>query len=575
MADALGQGIAQPAGLVHSVKSRGSIRYWNTFLSQDFVSDIALKALIRLKGRAERLDPDQVVESFSSVGPLQDLLATEDHQVIFGRRGTGKTHALRFLYSTQLEEGDCALFVDMRNLGSDGSMYSDPSLPVTDRATRLLLDVLAFIQDGILDYVLSKPEANLKLVERSLKVFNDACTQVRVTGETTATYEDKSENTTSSSISLAARIKGLKLGGDASVNKSTGELKTDSVKLQTIGVEKLSVRFPNLSSSLRDLCNTIPANRTWVILDEWSSIPQEVQPFLADMLRRAFFTIPNITVKIGAIEHRTTFLLELDAYNSIGLEPTADVRNNVRLDEFLLFDNDKDRSVAFFKEFLFKHVLSYCREKGWAEPKDSNELYRAAFNQKTSFEEFVKSCEGVPRDALHIASTCAQMAHGKRIDIPIVRSAGHKYYQDDKSSQVDANPALRDLLQFIVDKSIRQKKTNAFLLEVGSKDRNVDLLFDRRLIHLRQKNVSSRDRSGARYYHYKIDYGCYVDLIATNLMPYEATFGRESKLEDIVVTVEIPGEDDGRSYRRSILEIEEFYEAHPEHLAPDSNRRMQ
>ena len=131
----------------------------------------------------------------------------------------------------------------------------------------------------------------------------------------------------------------------------------------------------------------------------------------------------------------------------------------------------------------------------------------------------MKSSEGVPRDALHVASLCAQKAHGKQIDIPNVRSAGHKYYQDDKSSQVDSNPALRDLLQFIVDTSIRKKNTNAFLLEVGKRDVNVDLLFDRRLIHLRQKNVSYRDKPGVRYYHYKIDYGCYVDLVATNSMP--------------------------------------------------------
>ena len=539
---------------------------------QIFDTSIALKALIRLKGRAERLDPEQVVESFSSVGPLQDLLATEDHQVIFGRRGTGKTHALRFLYSTQIDEGDCALFIDMRNLGSDGSIYSDHSLPVTDRATRLLLDTLAFIQDGILDYVLSKVDVDLTRIGKNIDAFNEACAQVRVVGETTATYEDKHENTKSTSTSLTARLQGLTLGGNASASRASGESKIDYTSFQTTGIERLTVRFPNLSSSLRDLCNALPAKRTWVILDEWSSIPQEVQPFLADMLRRAFFTIPNITVKIGAIEHRTKFLLEFDDQNSIGLEPTADVRNNVRLDEFLLFDNDKDRSVGFFKEFLFKHVLSYCREKGWPEPKDSNELYRAAFNQKTSFEEFVKSCEGVPRDALHIASACAQLAHGKRIDIPNVRSSGHKYYQDDKSSQVDSNPALRDLLQFIVDNSIRKKKTNAFLLEVGKKDRNVDLLFDRRLIHLRQKNVSSRDRAGTRYYHYKIDYGCYVDLIATNLMPQEMSFDIDNKLEDIFATVEVPGEDDGRSYRRSILEIQDFYDAHPEHRMPDIAR---
>lgn len=537
-------------------------------MPEAFTSELALKTLIRLKGRAERLDPDQVVESFSSVGPLEDLLSTEDHQVIFGRRGTGKTHALRFLYSTQLDEGDCALFVDMRNLGSDGSMYADPSLPITDRATRLLLDTLSFIQDGILDYVLSKPDVNLQRIERYLDIFNDACAQVRVVGEATSTHEERSEKEKSKQIGLLARLSGSKPEAEATASKSQKEKLTETTKHQIAGTETLAVRFPNLSGALRDLSNVLPAKRLWIILDEWSSIPQEVQPFLADMLRRAFFTIPRVTVKIGAIEHRTKFLLEVESHNPIGLEPTSDVRNNIRLDEFLLFDNDKVRSISFFKEFLFKHVVSYCREKGWPEPSDSDQLYRLAFNQKTSFEEFVKSSEGVPRDALHIASMCAQKAQGKRIDIPNVRSAGHKYYQDDKSSQVDSNPALRDLLQFIVDKSIRQKKTNAFLLEVGMRDRNVDLLFDRRLIHIRQKNVSSRDKPGVRYYHYKIDYGCYVDLIATNLMPREINFDREDQFEDIVAAVEVPGEDDGRSYRRSILEIDEFYDAHPEHLEP-------
>ena len=530
-----------------------------------FTSELALKTLIRLKGRAERLDPDQVVESFSSVGPLEDLLATEDHQVIFGRRGTGKTHALRFLYSTKLDEGDCSLFIDMRNLGSDGSIYSDITLPITDRATRLLLDTLSFIQDGVLDYALSHNDINLRTIGPYIDSFNDACSNVRVTGDVTSTHEETSETEQSKGTSFFANTTGEKPSVGLSADSNEANKISETNKYQISGKENLAVRFPNLSSSLRDLCNALPAKRVWIILDEWSSIPQGVQPFLADMLRRAFFTIPQITVKIGAVEHRTKFLLELDPINSIGLEPTADVRNNIRLDEFLLFDNDKKRSIAFFREFLFKHVVSYCREMGWPEPHDSDQLYRLTFNQKTSFEEFVKSSEGVPRDALHIASMCAQKAHGKRVDIPTVRSAGHKYYQDDKSSLVDSNPALRDLLQFIVDRSIRQKKTNAFLIEVGDRDRNIDLLFDRRLIHLRQKNVSSRDKPGVRYYHYKIDYGCYVDLIATNFMPSEITFAHENQLEDIVAAVEVPGEDDGRSYRRSILEIDEFYAERPEH----------
>ena len=59
-------------------------------MSKDFTSELLMKCMIGLKGRAERLEPDQVVESFSVVGPLLPLISTEDHQVIFGRRGTEK-----------------------------------------------------------------------------------------------------------------------------------------------------------------------------------------------------------------------------------------------------------------------------------------------------------------------------------------------------------------------------------------------------------------------------------------------------------------------------------------------------
>jgi hypothetical protein len=53
-------------------------------------------------------------------------------------------------------------------------------------------------------------------------------------------------------------------------------------------------------------------------------------------------------------------------------------------------------------------------------------------------------------------------------------------------------------------------------------------------------------------------------------MPTETSFDHVNQFEDIVAAVEVPGEDDGRSYRRAILEIDEFYNAHPEHLEPSS-----
>lgn len=454
----------------------------------------------------------------------------------------------------------------MRNIGSDGSIYNDQNLPVTERATRLLIDTLAFIQDGLLDFIINGGVSDINSLSGPIDRLGNAISNVRVTGNVSVkeivTETDKKSKGLGIQLLFGGRPK-----VDAHAKQEGSKTLESALSRESTGAETVAIRFPQLSSSLRDIVNALAVRRVWIIMDEWSAIPVELQPFLADMLKRAFFNIPQITVKIGAIEHRTKFLLDSGPDNAIGLELTSDIRSNVRLDDYLIFENNDDASIRFFKEFLFRHVKSYCREKGLPEPDSSDEVYRKSFNQKNSFEEFVKAAEGVPRDALHIASICAQKSLAGTIDIPKVRASGHRYYQEDKSSQVEENPVLRDLLQFVVDNSIRSKKTNAFLLEVGKRDRNVDLLFDRRLVHIRQRNVSSRDNPGARYLHYKIDYGCYVDLIATKQMPLEQDFSKAITLEDIAENVEVPMENDARSYRRSILDLSQFYSAHPEYAA--------
>ncbi len=82
-------------------------------------------AFLRLSRRAERVDRPKLIETFVEVGPLLPLLSSSDHQVIFGRRGTGKTHALLYLASRSADQGDVPVYVDMRTIGSTGGLYAD------------------------------------------------------------------------------------------------------------------------------------------------------------------------------------------------------------------------------------------------------------------------------------------------------------------------------------------------------------------------------------------------------------------------------------------------------------------
>ncbi|WP_146101504.1 ORC-CDC6 family AAA ATPase [Rhodopila globiformis] len=95
------------------------------------------RCFMRFDDRAERLNAQQIVDTFVAVGPMLDVLANRSHQVIYGRRGVGKTHALRYFESQANKRGDLAIYIDCGNIGSNNSTYNDATLSTTERATRL------------------------------------------------------------------------------------------------------------------------------------------------------------------------------------------------------------------------------------------------------------------------------------------------------------------------------------------------------------------------------------------------------------------------------------------------------
>jgi hypothetical protein len=99
-------------------------------------------ALIGIARRAETIEAGILVDTFVNVGPLLAVLSSPNHQVVFGRRGTGKTHALIYMLEKKREKGVVGVFVDLRTIGSSGGIYGDTTISIPERGTRLLLDVL-------------------------------------------------------------------------------------------------------------------------------------------------------------------------------------------------------------------------------------------------------------------------------------------------------------------------------------------------------------------------------------------------------------------------------------------------
>lgn len=507
---------------------------------------------IKLAKRAEKIDPNMLVSTFVNVGPLFVVLDTYDNQVLFGRRGTGKTHAFKYLKEKRSEK-DIVIYVDLRNIGSSGGIYSDLRLGIAERATRLLDDTLAEIHNELVTIAIeNKFGIDLSILGPKLDDLATAITQVKVIGETETTSSDGSINEGTKSLGLKTVIdpKGLILTGTAERSSRIQE----SIQRSTTQKGELQhrVHFGELRAALQAITENINDHRILVLLDEWSAIPIDLQPYLADLLRRSLFPIPKITVKIAAIEKRSNFQIYNTSGDYIGIELGCDSSADANLDDYMLFNNDESRALEFQKQLLFQHFKVIAQEEGYQEiPQSSDDLIRLAFTQKNVFLEYVRASEAIPRDAFYILSYASQENFSNAISMNDIRKASKTWYQRDKESAVSANKKALLLLHWIIDQVIGERHSRAFLVASHKQEDLIDSLFDSRVLHLIKKNISTHDSPGQRYDVYKIDYGCYVELLSTSRMP-------QGLLElDTGGYIQVPI-DDYRTIRRAILDVDEY-----------------
>ena len=169
----------------------------------------------------------------------------------------------------------------------------------------------------------------------------------------------------------------------------------------------------------------------------------------------------------------------------------------------------------------------------------------------------VRAAEGVPRDAINIAAKAAIQARDRKISVPDIRRAARAWFQHDKEANLGSRAEALSLLNWVIDKVIREKRARAFLVKQRSaKAPLLMALFDARVLHLARKGYSGQDEPGKRYDVYNIDYGAYVDLITTKNEPQGALPLNGDDGQDAGY-VDVPPQD-LRAIRRAVLDLDEF-----------------
>jgi hypothetical protein len=302
-------------------------------------------ALIGIARRAETVETGILVETFVNVGPLLTVLSSPNHQVVFGRRGTGKTHALIYMLEKKREKGSIGIFIDLRTIGSSGGLYADSGIPIPERGTRLLLDVLGEVHSHILQICIDNG-LDLSRFAPVLDALATASTQVEIIGDVTRERKESAEKSRDNSSKFSVELS-VKPSMAVGIGSKDSSKKVAEESVSEHGHARYHVHFGGVSNALKDLISILDGRQIVMVLDEWSTVPLDLQPFLADLIRRAFFPVRGITIKITAIEQRTHFKIG-ESQNYTGIELGADASADIDLDDYLVFDNDQSRAVNFF-----------------------------------------------------------------------------------------------------------------------------------------------------------------------------------------------------------------------------------
>jgi len=515
-----------------------------------------IRAVSRILQRSERqIDREKIVRTFVDIGILPQL-NNQNNQILYGRRGTGKTHVLKVLQS-QLDEEEKTetVYIDSRTLGST-AQFSDPSVPIRKRCLALFRDILGPIYNALLEYIVENPTDDAeKALEAADRLQSSIIEPVKLYKEDSVkTTESKSEsNDTSAGISFSGPSPS---SAGLTANYMSADQSSREVQ-KTYRVESEDkVVFPSVHSFLSESLSLADVN-LYILLDEWSSIPQEIQPYLAEFLKRSVLPVRRAILKIATLEYRSRFS-EPGHDTILGFELGADVATAPDLDDYYVYDRNPEQITNIFADIVYRHLTvdlpdGYLRENYAV--SSGGDLTSRMFTQRKTFKELARAAEGVARDLINIFNNAFFNSHKRgrsTMDQKSVIEASRQWFEQDKAQDLDEK--MQDVLRRIVDEVIGNKNARSFLLPQRLKEHPmVQKLFDVRVIHHMQRGYADKDNPGVRYDIYSLDYGTYVDLIGTSKEPQIELFNEDRNLEgehgDIVVPF-----DDKRSIRRIILD---------------------
>ena len=292
--------------------------------------------------------------------------------------------------------------------------------------------------------------------------------------------------------------------------KNHSNHKTDE-RIQILYEGLTVIDFPKISKTISQILDELQSESIVILIDEWSSINVEHQPFLAEMIR-TMVSEGKISVKLGCIEYLTNLSVTKSNGQSIGYPITTEIFVDADLDKIHNSFVDIIGATSFLMKILRKHlsIIFPIFEKSSDEEMIS--FCTDLFEQYSSFEEIVLASAGVPRDFLLLFKRAISNCSKIPIKPKQSRYAIHDFFQDEKRNNSEISQESLKLFDNIFTKICWPPRIYYFFISQNlANNKLIQELWNHRLIHRIHKGqmVLINDKPHT-FNIYAIDFGLFI-----------------------------------------------------------------
>lgn len=419
-------------------------------------------------------------------GNLRRISAAQ-HQVIFGRRGSGKSCLLVHYLKDKQAERLPPIYI----MADEFKRLTFPDVLI-----RLLIKLLEGVPTKGLWWrrLLRKPTPTETRL-RELRALLDLAEEAEVT-------EGRRD-----AQKLGARAESGGQKGRLAAHTESSEERSRSSNFRERKIDALERHLRDYKDALQESLRGWGDQRIAVLVDDFYLFPRDKQPDIIDYLHR-LVRDTNLYLKVATIRHRTNLIRNNP--QTVGVEIGQDVEE-ISLDRTL-------ENLEATQEFLAQMLRSLAKR---AYVQDIDKCFNPDAMQALTLVS-----GGVPRDFLNIFVQAIEAAKSHQrtkwlTPTAIYRGAGRLSYtqklknlKDDAGGDVDGlERVFVDLLRFC----LRESRKTVFLIsqdEAQSHPREHDLihqLMDFKLIHVVEPDTSAASGRSGRYEAYTLDFALFTE----------------------------------------------------------------